>query len=73
INREDTIFQYDNDPKHISQLATNDLKTTILVFCNDQDSPQTSSVANISGNYSRNCLLPIEIHNRGYFSYRIKL
>ncbi|KAG2070476.1 hypothetical protein BDR04DRAFT_1198473, partial [Suillus decipiens] len=73
INREDTIFQYDNDPKHTSQLATNDLKTIILVFCNDKDSPQTSNVSNISGNYSRNCLQPIKIYNRGYFSYRTKL
>ncbi|KAG2066093.1 hypothetical protein BDR04DRAFT_1030889, partial [Suillus decipiens] len=73
INREDTIFQYDNDSKHISQLATNDLKTIILVFYDDKDSPQTSDVSNISGNYSRNCLQPIKIHIRGYFSYRTKL
>ncbi|KAG2067416.1 hypothetical protein BDR04DRAFT_1027523, partial [Suillus decipiens] len=53
INREDTIFQYDNDPRHTSQLATNDLNTIILVFYNNQDSPQTSNVSNISGNYSK--------------------
>ncbi|KAG2068510.1 hypothetical protein BDR04DRAFT_1024346, partial [Suillus decipiens] len=73
INREDTIFQYNNAPKHISQLATNGLETIILVFYDDQDSPQTSNVSNISGNYSRNCLQPIKFHDRGYFSYRTKL